>query len=92
MAISFEDSLKNSLTKKIATTSESVETMAVMSADIPSIMTLDENPMVAAYSGSDGNWQQHSGYVYYSVFSDDNISTVNDVTFPSYVIDVTPGK
>ena len=41
-------------------------------------MTLDENYGIAAYSGDDGNWQQHNGYVRYSSFSDDNISIIND--------------
>ena len=85
MGLSFEDSLKNSSTNNIATTkNENIEVPAVMSVeetsiDSPSIMTLDAMPMMmAAYSGDDGNWQQHADYVRYSAFSDDNISTIND--------------
>ena len=33
---------------------------------------------IAAYSGDGGNWQEHTGYVRYSSFSDDNISIIND--------------
>ena len=85
MGLSFEDSLKNSSTNNIATTkNENIEVPAVMSVDetsidSPSIMTLNATPMMmAAYSGDDGNWQQHADYVRYSAFSDDNISTIND--------------
>ncbi len=79
MSLSFEDSLKNNI---VATTPE-IENVAVASfvasdMNAPSVMTLDENYGIAAYSGDDGNWQQHNGYVYYSVFSDDNLSTVSD--------------
>lgn len=79
MSISFEDSLK----KK--SENNAVAPMAVMAMNIDdfgiatdSVMTLDETSMIAAYSGDDGNWQQHSGYVYYHSFSDDNISNIND--------------
>ncbi len=84
MSLSFEDSLKNSVTNNIATTeNEIIEAVAVMSVDntsidSPSIMTLDESYGIAAYSGDDGSWQQHADYVYYSTFSDDNISTISD--------------
>lgn len=82
MGLSFEESLKKSV---VATTveSESVEAVAMASIDDTniadtSIMTLDESYGIAAYSGDDGNWQQHSDYVYYSVFSDDNISVISE--------------
>ena len=75
MSLSFEDSLKNYMTA----TPMKLENVMV-STDIAdaSIMTLEENYGVAAYSGSDGNWQQHRDYVRYSVFSDDNISIISD--------------
>ena len=84
MALSFKDSLENSSTNNIATAkTESVEAVAAMSVDeisidSPSIMTLNESYGMAAYAGDDGNWQQHTDYVYYSTFSDDNISIVSD--------------
>lgn len=85
MGLSFEDSLKKSVVSNITTTKnknieESVMTIADdMSTTTPSITTLDEAPiMMAAYSGDDGNWQQHNGYVYFSTFSDSNISNVDD--------------
>ena len=83
MSLSFEDSLKQNATNNIATTNNedvivpAVMSVADMSIDSPSIMTLNENYGIAAYSGDDGNWQQHNGYVYYSVFSDNNISIIN---------------
>ena len=86
LSLSFKESLKNNLKNNVATTSiknESIEEIATINIDdmsvaSPSIMTLDENSMIAAYSGDDGNWQQHTGYVYYSSFSDENISIIND--------------
>lgn len=87
MSLSFEDSLK----KSMATASMKTENVAVASMDNIAnnsiadmsisdmgIMTLDESYGIAAYSGDDGSWQQHSDYVYYSSFSDDNISIVSD--------------
>lgn len=82
MSLSFKDSLKKSNTVVVANAKPMVATatMAIddISVDTPAIMTLDETPMVAAYAGDDGSWQQHQGYVYYSVFSDNNISIIND--------------
>ena len=85
MSLSFEDSMKNNSTNNVATLksqgTEVVATMSVnnISEDSPSIMTLNASPMMmAAYSGDDGNWQQHPDYVHYTNFSDDNISTIND--------------
>ena len=79
MSLSFEDSLKqnikNNNENNIAIDNISAEDVSVA---MPDIMTLDETHMVAAYSGDDGNWQQHPDYVRYSSFSDDNISTIND--------------
>ena len=80
MSLSFEESLKNNaLTATLKTMNVAEVTMEndiVIAND--GIMTLEENYGIAAYSGDDGNWQQHSGYVYYSTFSDDNISIIND--------------
>ena len=84
MGLSFEDSMKKNATNNIAHTEvKTVEAVAAMSVsnaivDSPSIMTLNEMPMMAAYSGDGGSWQQHADYVYYSTFSDDNISVIND--------------
>ena len=80
MSLSFEESLKNNIdntiVKNMAMTSDvAMDDIGIADA---SIMTLDENYGVVAYSGDDGNWQEHSGYVRYSSFSDDNISTIND--------------
>lgn len=87
MALSFKDSLKKNAEAIAAATLASANNVAVASvastddgiavADT-GIMTLDEVGGIAAYSGDDGNWQQHNSYVRYSVFSDDNLSTVSD--------------
>ena len=80
MSLSFEESLKNSSKNNIATTEIEVATTEIddMGVASPSVMTLEENFAIAAYSGDDGNWQQHPDYVYYYVFSDDNISNIDD--------------
>ena len=83
MALSFKDSLKKHVESAVvepmsiapATISMSVKDASVADTGI---MTLDENYGIAAYSGDGGNWQQHNSYVRYSVFSDDNLSTVSD--------------
>lgn len=89
MSLSFEESLKKSMEAKtrlmaarsmsiepeVAAAAMSVNDMEVMNN---SIMTLDEDYGIAAYSGDDGNWIQHPDYDVYRYFSDDNISTVND--------------
>lgn len=75
MSLSFEESLKNNNENNIVTADIIAEDVSVA---MPSIMTLDETFGIAAYSGEDGNWQQHTDYVYYSVFSDDNISVISD--------------
>ena len=80
MSLSFEESLKKNMVNATAnnTATISVVPMNDMSIADSGIMTLDENYGIAAYSGEDGNWQQHNDYVRYSVFSDNNISTIND--------------
>ena len=84
MSLSFEESLKKNVENNVATTkfmtAKPVATMSIddMSVNDVGIMTLDENYGIAAYSGDDGNWEQHPDYVYYSTFSDDNISIIDD--------------
>ena len=87
MALSFKDSLKKKAETIATTTLASVNNIAntnvvginndIAIADT-GIMTLEETGGIAAYSGDDGNWQEHNSYVRYSVFSDDNLSTVSD--------------
>ena len=79
MSISFKDSLRKE-SENNAVTPMAVAAMNIDDFGIAanSIMTLDEMPVVAAYSGDDGNWNQHPDYVYYSVFSDNNISNISD--------------
>ena len=69
MSLSFEESLKKNLENNVATNDDMVATMNI--DDASSVMTLDETPMVVAYSGSDGSWRQHSDYVTYSTFYDE---------------------
>ena len=81
--MSFLNSYNNAAATKaenVSVAQASVSPMSVgdMSVNNDSIMTLDENFVVAAYSGDDGNWTQHNKYVYYKSFSDDNISIIND--------------
>ena len=86
MSLSFEESLKQnaiataSNTKLSVPATEAVADMNAYNMEVASdsIMTLDENYGIAAYSGDDGNWEQHSDYVHYYQFSDDNLSTIND--------------
>ena len=74
MSLSFEESLKNNNENNIVTANISIEDIGIA----PAIMTLDESNGIVAYSGDGGNWQQHSDYVRYTSFSDDNISIIND--------------
>lgn len=74
MSLSFEESLKNNNENNIVTANISIEDIGIA----PAIMTLDESSGIVAYSGDDGNWQQHADYVRYTSFSDDNISIIND--------------
>lgn len=85
LSLSFADSLKNNSTNNIVATKTEGNAMNIASitdnnanVDAPSIMTLAEDYGIAAYAGNDGNWQQHKSYVYYSSFSDDNISVINE--------------
>lgn len=67
MGLSFEDSLKNSAVSEDNSISLMSAPVAVESGDFN----------VAVYASNE-NWQRHKDYVYYSSFSDDNISTIND--------------
>jgi hypothetical protein len=82
MSLSFEESLKNNAANTIMKSMKPTFNMIDNSEDVSVandlIMTLDENYGVAAYSGEDGNWQQHADYVRYSSFSDDNISIISN--------------
>ena len=87
MALSFEDSLKNST----ATTTEDGG-ISLMSA---SAVAESEDSNVVAYSStyaSDETWQIHPKYVSYDGFSDDNISTISnnkDINLDSSQFNIT---
>ena len=89
MALSFEDSLKNST----ATTTEDGG-ISLMSA---SAVAESEDSNVVAYAStyaSDETWQRHPNpnYVSYDVFSDDNISTISnnkDINLDSSQFNIT---
>jgi hypothetical protein len=81
LSLSFKDSLKNNAmnTPMVAVAEvNDIEMSAAADMNNTPIMTLEENYGIAAYSGDDGNWQQHPDYVHYYSFSDDNISVIND--------------
>ena len=84
MSLSFKESLENNNENNVVTAYAApvapVAAMSIndMSINDTSIMTLDESYGIAAYSGDDGNWQQHSDYVRYSAFSDDKISIISE--------------
>lgn len=67
MSLSFEDSLKNN----IVTVTNDANLMKATA------LTQSEDYEIVSYANNE-NWQRHTGYVYYSSFSDDNISTIND--------------
>lgn len=87
MALSFEDSLKNST----ATTTED-SGISLMSA---SAVAESEDSNVVAYASTyaiDENWQRHPKYVSYDDFSDDNISTISnnkDINLDSSQFNIT---
>lgn len=87
MALSFEDSLKNST----ATTTEDGG-ISLMSA---SAVAGNEDSNVVAYASTyaiDENWQRHPNYVSYDDFSDDNISTISnnkDINLDSSQFNIT---
>lgn len=67
MSLSFEDSLKNN----IVTVTNDANLMKATT------LAQSEDYEIVSYASNE-NWQRHTGYVYYSSFSDDNISTIND--------------
>ena len=86
MALSFEDSLKNST----ATTTEDGG-ISLMSA---SAVAESEDSNVVTYTSYaiDENWQRHPNYVSYDDFSDDNISTISnnkDINLDSSQFNIT---
>ena len=87
MALSFEDSLKNST----ATTTEDGG-ISLMSS---SAVAESEDSNVVAYAStyaSDETWQMHPKYVSYDDFSDDNISTISnnkDINLDSSQFNIT---
>lgn len=83
MSISFKDSLaKTKEAEEVQVIDISVASANSTGVDLMTaeydIATLSDTGLVAAYSGDDGNWQQHPGYTYYPQFADDNISIIND--------------
>ena len=86
MALSFKDSLKKNVEANMVKAMNVAPTaMPMVASDVVAdteidngVMTLDETSGIAAYAGDDGNWQQHNGYTYYRIFSDDNLSIIND--------------
>ena len=87
MGLSFKDSLqKNAESNVVKPMNVAPVAMPMIANDVSvegigvdmGVMTLDEVGGIAAYSGEDGNWQEHHDYVRYSVFSDDNLSTVSE--------------
>lgn len=80
LSLSFKDSLKANIENNVAIANSEVATMSIDDTSVNNvgIMTLEETSNIAAYSGDDGNWEQHHSYVYYSTFSDDNISIIDD--------------
>lgn len=97
MSLSFKDSLKAAQVTQteIEQSEYSIATMALDDAPIyndnTAIMTLEsnnENIMIAAYSGNDGSWTQHTGYDRYNGvdgkagslgYDDDDISNIDDM-------------
>ena len=71
MSLSFADSLKKAKIQSNVKSVVTVEPMTLESDD-------DAEFMIEAYSGEGGNWIQHSGYDYYSDYSDNDISKIDD--------------
>lgn len=97
MSLSFEESLKRAKAENEASAqvaSMAMPMIAPMSLEDNSVMTLDygvaenNDVMIAAYSGDDGSWTQHTGYKWYNGvngregslgYDDDNMSNVDDM-------------
>ena len=81
MSLSFKDSLeKNIEAPSIASAIQGFDEASIYDVAVAdaNVMSLNEDYGVAAYSDDNGNWQEHSGYVRYRYFSDDNISDIDD--------------
>ena len=80
MALSFEDSLNaaNTIEDNATTTTSNVESKD--EAMVASANSLDDGNAVAAVrAASNSSWTRKSGSKYYTDYSDDNISTINDI-------------
>lgn len=77
MALSFEDSL-NTAQEEGATSNNSNE-LESASVSVAANSLSSSNAVAVAYASSNSTWVQKSGSKYYSDYSDDNISTINDV-------------
>jgi hypothetical protein len=77
MSLSFEESLQKHKNNIANTTMRNITPVAIENANT-SVMTLEDNSGIAVYSDDGGNWQEHSGYVRYSHFSDDDISLISE--------------
>ena len=78
MALSFEESLKKIVENNIAAPKAAMIDIDEAGVSPAGVMTLEEMQPIAAYSGEDGNWQEHNSYKRFLVFSDDNLSVIND--------------
>ena len=78
MSLSFKDSLA----KNNSAANKTILAVPMMVDDIsvavdPGIMTLDEVQGIMAYSGDDGNWNEHPSYAVYKIFDDSKMSIID---------------
>ena len=73
-----KESLKKIVESNIAAPKAAMIDIDEAGAAPASVMTLEEMQPIVAYSGVDGNWQEHTSYKRFLVFSDDNLSVIND--------------
>ena len=83
MAISFEESLKATVSTTANTADYSIATDDIAVASMPmvdmaGIATTEATDMIAAYSGDSGSWNELSKYPVFRNFTDDNYSIVSD--------------
>lgn len=77
MALTLKESLAKAAAEKAAAqTTVDPAAVPMTLATEPAMMSI--LPEMAAYSGDDGSWMQHTKYQHYSDYSDDNISTIDD--------------
>lgn len=77
MALTLKESLAKAAAEKAAAqTTVDHAAVPMTLATEPAMMSI--LPEMAAYSGDDGSWMQHTKYQHYSDYSDDNISTIDD--------------